>query len=248
MAERARRRHPHPDASRATWRRSPTRSTPIPPSSSPRNSATPCGASPSPTSKKACSTRPTIRRTLQPRAAGRHHHGPRRPRQDLAARRHPLDRSGGRRSRRHHPAHRRLSGDVAVGRQASPSSIRPATPPSPRCAPAAPRSPTSSCWWSPPTTASCRRRSRRSITPRRRRFRSSSRSTRSTSRTPSPSACAPSCCSTRFRSNCSAATCSKSRSRRQEKTNLDKLLEMIGAAGRNARPQGQSEPRRPKAP
>ena len=35
----------------------------------------------------------------------------------------------------------------------SPSSTRRATPPSRRCAPAAPRSPTSSCWWSPPTTA-----------------------------------------------------------------------------------------------
>ena len=35
----------------------------------------------------------------------------------------------------------------------SPSSTRPATPPSPRCAPAAPRRPTSPCWWSRPTTA-----------------------------------------------------------------------------------------------
>ena len=49
--------------------------------------------------------------------AGGHRHGPRRPRQDLAARRHPLDRRGGRRSRRHHPAHRRLSGHRAVRRQ-----------------------------------------------------------------------------------------------------------------------------------
>ena len=46
--------------------------------------------------------------------AGRDHHGPCRPRQDLAARRHPPDRSGGRRSRRHHPAYRRLSGDLAL--------------------------------------------------------------------------------------------------------------------------------------
>ena len=36
---------------------------------------------------------------------------------------------------------------------ASLSSIRPATPPSRRCVRAAPRSPTSWCWWSPPTTA-----------------------------------------------------------------------------------------------
>ena len=40
----------------------------------------------------------------------RHHYGPRRPRQDLAAGRDPPDRCGGRRGRWHHPAHRRLSG------------------------------------------------------------------------------------------------------------------------------------------
>ena len=39
----------------------------------------------------------------------------------------------------------------------SSSSIRPATKPSPACAPAAPKLPTSSCWWWRPTTASCRR-------------------------------------------------------------------------------------------
>ena len=43
-------------------------------------------------------------------AAGRHRHGSRRPRQDQAARRDPADRRGGRRGRRHHPAHRRLPG------------------------------------------------------------------------------------------------------------------------------------------
>ena len=42
---------------------------------------------------------------------------------------------------------------TAPGGAPSPSSTRPATPPSRRCAPAAPRSPISSCWWSPPTTA-----------------------------------------------------------------------------------------------
>ena len=42
--------------------------------------------------------------------AGRHDHGPRRPRQDLAARRDPRDRGGRGRGRRHHPAHRRLPG------------------------------------------------------------------------------------------------------------------------------------------
>ena len=49
--------------------------------------------------------------------AGRHHHGPRRPRQDLAARRHPPGQRRLGRSRRHHPAYRRLSGDVAARRQ-----------------------------------------------------------------------------------------------------------------------------------
>ena len=46
-------------------------------------------------------------------AAVRHHrHGPRRPRQDQPARRHPRDRGGGRRGRRHHAAHRRLPGQA----------------------------------------------------------------------------------------------------------------------------------------
>ena len=40
--------------------------------------------------------------------AGRHRHGPRRSRQDDAARRHPRDEGRRARSRRHHPAHRRL--------------------------------------------------------------------------------------------------------------------------------------------
>ncbi len=39
-----------------------------------------------------------------------HDHGPRGPRQDYAARLHPTDQCGGRRSRRHHAAHRRLQG------------------------------------------------------------------------------------------------------------------------------------------
>ena len=43
------------------------------------------------------------------------------------------------RSRRHHPAYRRLSGDRAERRCRSPSSTRPATPPLRRCARAAPR-------------------------------------------------------------------------------------------------------------
>ena len=70
--------------------------------------------------------------------AGRHHHGPRRPRQDLAARRHPQGERRGRRGRRHHPAHRRLQGPRAIAATSS-SWTPPATRRSPPCAPAAPR-------------------------------------------------------------------------------------------------------------
>ena len=42
-------------------------------------------------------------------SAGGHDHGPRRPRQDLAARLHPPHQGRLGRSRRHHPAHRRVS-------------------------------------------------------------------------------------------------------------------------------------------
>ena len=45
------------------------------------------------------------------KGAGGHHHGSRRPRQDVAARCHPSHRRCRRRGGRHHPAHRRLSGD-----------------------------------------------------------------------------------------------------------------------------------------
>ena len=52
-----------------------------------------------------------------PAASGRRdHHGPRRPRQDLAARRDPQDQRRLRRGRRHHPAHRRLPGEDAERR------------------------------------------------------------------------------------------------------------------------------------
>ncbi len=54
----------------------------------------------------------------------------------------------------------------------------------------APMSPTSSCWWLRPMTASRNRRSRRSATPRRPARRSSSPSTRSTGPTPGPTGCA----------------------------------------------------------
>ena len=49
------------------------------------------------------------RRPRRPPARG-HDHGPRRPRQDLAAGRDPRDRGRRRRGRRDHPAHRRLPG------------------------------------------------------------------------------------------------------------------------------------------
>ena len=53
---------------------------------------------------------------LEPRAAGGDRDGPRRPRQDLAARLHPPHPRGRGRGGRHHPAHRRLSrGDAASG-------------------------------------------------------------------------------------------------------------------------------------
>ena len=74
----------------------------------------------------------------------------------------------------------------------SPSSTPRATRPSPPCARAAPRPPTSWCWWWRPTTASCRRPSRRSSTRARPTCRSSSRSTRSTRATRTRSACATS--------------------------------------------------------
>ena len=49
--------------------------------------------------------------------ARRDHHGSRRPRQDVASRRHPPDQRGVGRGRRHHAAHRRLSGHDARGRE-----------------------------------------------------------------------------------------------------------------------------------
>ena len=91
--------------------------------------------------------------TLAVALAGGDHHGPRRPRQDLAARRHPRRQCRVRRGRRDHPAYRRLPGRACPTSRRSPSSTRRATRRSPRCARAAPTSPTSSSWWSRPTTA-----------------------------------------------------------------------------------------------
>ena len=150
-------------------------------------------------------------------AACRHHHGPCRSRQDLAARCDPPRQCRLGRGGRHHPAHRRLSDRRAQRHCRSLSSTRPATRRSRRCARAAPRSPTSSSWWLRPMMASCRRRRRPSRTPVRPMCRSSWRSTRSTSPTPSRSACATNCCNTRCRLNRSAATRLRSRFPRRRK-------------------------------
>ena len=79
-------------------------------------------------------------------------HGPRRPRQDDAARRDPQDRGRRDRGRRDHAAHRRLPGRPRRPEDHLPRHAR-ATRRSPPCAPAARRSPTSRCWSWPPTTA-----------------------------------------------------------------------------------------------
>ena len=82
---------------------------------------------------------PDDRRGPRVAAAGRHHHGPRRPRQDVAARRHP---QGQCRRPARPAASPSISAPIRSRRRTarrSPSSTRPATPPSRRCAPAAPR-------------------------------------------------------------------------------------------------------------
>ena len=64
-------------------------------------------------------------RSSRPRAPGRHRHGSRRPRQDVAARRDPQGPRRRRRGRRHHPAHRRLQGAGRRATARSSSSTRP---------------------------------------------------------------------------------------------------------------------------
>ena len=112
------------DGARARWRRSRRRSPTRRSRCSPTSSTSRSRSCTPPTSVE---EEPELRRRRRGPGrppAGRHDHGPRRPRQDLAARRHPRDRGRGRRGRRHHAAHRRLPG--APRRQGrSPSSTRP---------------------------------------------------------------------------------------------------------------------------
>jgi hypothetical protein len=175
--------------------------------------ATPSSASPNPTSRRPVRH---ARRSRRPRvaSAGRHHHGPRRPRQDLAARRHPQDQRRLRRGRRHHPAHRRLSGDAPerpedhLHRHARPRRVHRHARPRRQ--------------GDRHRGAGGRRRRRRHAAddrgdqPRQggRTCRSSSRSTRSTSRTPTRQRVRTELLQHEVRSNRWAATCSTSRSRR----------------------------------
>ena len=91
-------------------------------------------------------------------------------------------------------------------------------------------------------TASCRRRSRRSTTPGRRTCRSSSRSTRSTSPTPSPSACAAELLQHEVQVESLGGETLEVEVSATKRTNLDKLLEAIALQAEVARPQGQSRP------
>ena len=121
-----------------------------------------------------------------------------------------------------------------------------AMPPSRPCAPAAPRSRTSSCLSSRRMTArhAPDRRGDRSRKPPG--CRSSSRSTRSTSRTPTRSGCAPSCSNTRsWWSRCGGET-SSSRCRPRPATGLETLLEGLQLQPKSS---SLSNPRPPaKAP
>ena len=179
---------------------------------------------------------------LEPRRADRHRHGPRRPRQDLAARRHPRDQRRRRRGGRHHPAHRRLQVTLHDGqadhlpRHAGPRGLhRDARPRRQRHRHRRPR----------------RRRRRRhhaadasrpSTTPAPPRSRSSSPSTRSTCPTPIPTGCATELLPARDRRRAARRRgASRSRSRPEE----GRPRPARGGdppAGRDARAQGQPEP------
>ena len=133
---------------------------------------------------------------------------------------------GGGRGRRHHAAHRRVPRGNAEGHDHVPRYAR-ATRRSPRCARAARRRPTSWCWWWRPTTASCRRPSKPSSTPRRPACRSSWRSTRSTSPMPIRIACAPSSRSTKSSPRNGAAPTCSCRCRRRPARASTQLLDAI---------------------
>ena len=177
---------------------------------------------------------------------GRDRHGPRRPRQDLAAGLHPPRQGGGGRSRRHHAAHRRLP---RRDRSAAwcPSWTPRATRRSPPCVPAARRPPTSSSWWWRPTTASCRRPRKPSSTPRRRVCRSWSRSTRSTSPMPTPTASSRNWWPKKSCPKSTAATSPFVPRLGQDRPGRRRPARAGAAAGRSAGTQGAGRCRWPRA-
>ena len=128
----------------------------------------------------------TTRRGSPAPPAGGHHHGPRRPRQDLAAGRHPADAASPRAKRAASPSTSAPTRWRSNGqRDHLPRHPRPRGVHRHACPRRAGR-PTSPSWSWRPTTASCRRPSRPSTTPRPPACRSSWPSTRSTSRTANP--------------------------------------------------------------
>ena len=164
--------------------------------------------------------------SLVDRPAGRHDHGPRRPRQDDAPRRDPQD--GGRRDRgrRHHAAHRRVPDrrrrpEDHVPRHAGPRGVHG------HARPRREGRPTSRSSSSRPTTASCRRRASRSRTRARPRCRSSSPSTRSTCRTRTPTACSASSRTEGLQPEEWGGTTQVARVSAKQGENLDELLEKI---------------------
>ena len=169
---------------------------------------------------------PNRQRRPQAARAGRDRHGPRRPRQDLAARPHPPDARRGRRVGRHHPAHRRLPRDHQrpqhrVPRHAGPRGVHQAA--RPRRQGDRHRRP-----------GGRGRRQRdgaddRGDQPRqgRRRRRWWWRSTRSTSPTPTSTASSATSPTTASCSRSGAATSPRRRCRRSRDQGVDELLELI---------------------